>query len=123
MRQSAREIERLDVQERARATDEFRSSEEIPRMLIARIVRETARCVECLGHHPDCTYFTNSATWAYCDPDLDRFGIADDAGFVAPNVTGAVHGRHIRNWMATTFTARRGGHRCDKCLKGSHTST
>jgi hypothetical protein len=34
---------------------------------------------------------------AYCDPDLDRFGIADDAGFVAPNITGAVHGRHIRN--------------------------
>jgi hypothetical protein len=25
--------------------------------------------------------------------------------------------------MATTFTARRGGHRCDKCLKGSHTNT
>ena len=50
-----------------------------------------------MGHHPDCTYFTNSAAWAYCDPDLDRFGIADDAGFVAPNVTGAVHGRHIRN--------------------------
>jgi CheY-like chemotaxis protein len=35
MQQSAREIERLDVQERARATDEFRSSEETPRMLIA----------------------------------------------------------------------------------------
>jgi hypothetical protein len=50
-----------------------------------------------MGHHPDCTYFTNSAAWAYCDPDLDCFGIADDAGFVAPNVTGAVHGRHIRN--------------------------
>src|ERR1700694_3801445 len=35
MRQSAREIERLDVQEGARATVEFRSSEEAPRMLIA----------------------------------------------------------------------------------------
>jgi hypothetical protein len=34
-----------------------------------------------MRHHPDCTYFTNSAAWAYCDPDLDRFGIADDAGF------------------------------------------
>ena len=25
--------------------------------------------------------------------------------------------------MATTFTARRGGHQCDNCLKGSHTNT
>jgi hypothetical protein len=25
--------------------------------------------------------------------------------------------------MATTFTARRGGHQCDNCLKGSRTST
>jgi hypothetical protein len=23
--------------------------------------------------HPDCTYFTNSAAWAYCDPDFDRY--------------------------------------------------
>ncbi|HXN66712.1 MAG TPA: response regulator [Bradyrhizobium sp.] len=35
MRQSAREIERLDVQEVARTLAEFRSSEETPRMLIA----------------------------------------------------------------------------------------